>query len=129
MREYLYAQDINDFEDELLLNDIIKYVPSVVQREWQSYKLYKNRKYYIINRNLLNNAHSYFLERDYYKYELEKTDFTMTNIKNNFLPVIGYQLKYNPHIGTRLKIIYNKMMNYLFNDLMMAKKKFDAIDY
>jgi len=129
MREYLYAYDINDYEDELFTNDIIKYVPSIVQREWNSYKLYKNNKYYIINRNKFNNSHSYFFERDYYKYELEKTEYTMLQIRTYFVPIIIYHLKKNIEIGNKLKIIYNRMMNYLFNDLIMMKKKFDNINY
>jgi hypothetical protein len=129
MREYLYAYDINDYEDVLLSNDIIKYVPSIVQREWHSYKLYKNNKYYIINRNKFNNSHSYFFERDYYKYELEKTENTMLQIRTYFVPIILHYQKNNIEIGIKLKLIYNKMMNYLFNDLIIIKKKFDSINY
>jgi hypothetical protein len=107
--------DMNDFQDELLTDDIIRYVPSIVQHEWQTYKLYKSRKYYIISRNIKNNAHSYFLERDYYKYQLEKCEYTITVI--------------NPEIVKRLKYIYNAMMDYLHNDKNEYEEKLDAINF
>lgn len=121
--------DMNDFQDELLTDDIIRYVPSIVQHEWQTYKLYKSRKYYIISRNIKNNAHSYFLERDYYKYQLEKCEYTITVIKEHFINTIAIYAVKNPEIVKRLKYIYNAMMDYLHNDKNEYEEKLNAIDF
>jgi hypothetical protein len=123
------VNDINDLKDDLLTNDIIRYVPSIVQNEWQSYKLYKNRKYYIISRNIKNNAHSFFLERDYYKYQLEKCEYTITVIRNHFINNISVYIVKDPAIVQQLKYIYNSMMDYLHKDKKEYEDKLKSIDY
>jgi hypothetical protein len=121
--------EINDLHDELLTDDIIRYVPSIVQNEWQTYKLYKNRKYYIISRNIKNNAHSFFLERDWYKYQLEKCDYTIQVIKNHFVNAIAVYMIKDPELVKRLKYIYNSMMDYLHKDKKEYEDKLKSIDY
>ena len=131
MREYLYANDINDYDDEIINDDIVKFIPSVVQREWHSYKLYQSRKYFVINRNHYNDYHSYFLERDYYKYEYEKTIYTINVIKEHFVPTIAHYLKDKKYkkIGENLKIVYNKMMDYFYDQIKVHKYNLDKNDY
>lgn len=125
----LLANDINDIKDELITDDIVRYIPSVVQRQWQDYKLFKNRKYFVMNRLYQNDKHNYFLERDYYRYELEFCKKTIDIIRENFLQVIGIYLKRDISIGEKLKKIYNDMMIYLNKDLINYNKKYESINY
>jgi hypothetical protein len=129
MKEYLYVHDINDYEDDIITDDIVKFIPSIVQRQWISHNLYHSRKYYIKNRNNYNNSHSFFLERDYYKYEYEKTLFTIKIIRQHFIPTIGHYLKKQKKIGEHLKIIYNKMMNNLYAQLYVSKFNYSQNNY
>jgi hypothetical protein len=122
------VEDINDLADRLLTDDIIRYVPSVVQNEWQTYKLYKNRNYYTINRNLQNTTNLYFLERDYYKYQLERCNYTIDIIKNYSVNNITTYLTRNPQIGIQLKKIYNQMMDYLHKDKNIYEEKLKKIN-
>jgi hypothetical protein len=122
------VEDINDLADRLLTDDIIRYVPSVVQNEWQTYKLYKNRNYYTINRNLQNTTNLYFIERDYYKYQLERCNYTIDIIKNYSVNNITAYLTRNPQIGIQLKSIYNQMMDYLHKDKNIYEEKLKKIN-
>ena len=88
-----------------------------------TYKLQKNRKYYIINRNQQNITNLYFLERDYYKYQLERCEYTIDIITKYFINIIAIYLRRDQAIGQQLKYIYNSMMNYLHND----KKNYEII--
>jgi len=121
--------DINDFQDKLFKDEIVRYIPYIVQNEWQTYKLHKDRKYYIINRNLQNITNLYFLERDYYKYQLERCDYTINIIKKHFINVISIYLKRDKGIGEQLKLIYNAIMTYLNNDKNNYEKKLKNINY
>jgi len=131
MREYLYVNDINDYDDEIIPDNITRFIPSVVQREWHTYKLYNSRKYYTLNRNKFNDSHSYFLERDYYKYEYERTLNTIKVIRENFVPTIAHNLKNKKFrkIGEYLKNVYNQMMTYLYDQLQVNKHNFETINY
>jgi hypothetical protein len=122
------VEDINDLADRLLTDDIIRYVPSVVQNEWQTYKLYKNRNYYTINRNLQNTTNLYFLERDYYKYQLERCEYTIDIIKKYSINNITTYLTRNPKLGIQLKNIYNQMMDYLHKDKNVYEEKLKKIN-
>jgi hypothetical protein len=126
---YTSINDINDLHDELLTDDIIRYIPSIVQNEWQTYKLYKSRKYYEISRNIKNNSHSYFLERDYYRYQLEKCDYTIKVIRNHFINAIAIYKTKDPTLVKQLKCIYNYMMELLHKDKKVYEEKLKSIDY
>lgn len=123
------VNDINDFQDRLLNDEIIRYVPYIVQNEWQTYKLFKDRKYYIKNRNLQNVTNLYFLERDYYKYQLERCIYTINIIKQHFVNIIAIYQQRDKGIGEQLKLIYNAMMTYLHNDKINYEEVLNKVNY